>query len=312
MLLSILLCLSLVAIALAKQNAIRTVTELSPNATGDPNWDLKQEMMGEHQDGYVPLVVGNEFIPPTPTNDELLRAAAASFSNVTSLPAGSAPILRSCPVECPGGATDDGEACGEDENGGCNMSPNTFFPISCGETVCGSIWADGGSRDTDWYELVLTEANLVEWYCEAEFDAVIGFVDTSDCGLAAALDPYATFYACETGSVSRVAGPGTYWLFVSHQTYYDVPCGGDNDFFATVTCTPLTEGACCDPATGDCTGPVEEADCLAMYGGTGVWHAGVSCDPNPCPPPAGPGDSCDEPLTFTIPADLPYESKNNY
>lgn len=311
-LLSIVLCLSLVAIAIAKQNEIRTAQELSPNAVGDPNWDLKAEMMGEHVDGYVPLVVGDEFVAPPVTNDELLKAAVNSFSNVTSLPAGTPPVLRDCPVVCPPNGIDDGEACGDDTNGGCNMAVPGFTTVACGDTVCGTIWADGGSRDTDWYELTLTEANLVEWYCEAEFDAVIGFVDTADCALAGALDPYTTFLACETGSVSRVAGPGTYWLFVSHQTYYDVPCGTDNDFWAAVTCTPLTEGACCDPATGDCTGPVEEADCLAMYGGTGVWHAGVDCDPNPCPPPAGPGDSCAEPLSFTLPADLPYESKNNY
>jgi hypothetical protein len=50
---------------------------------------------------------------------------------------------------------------------------------------------------------------------------------------------------------------------------------------------PPQPGACCDPATGNCTF-ILQADC------TMNWRAGV-CDPNPCPPP--PMGACCDPAT---------------
>jgi hypothetical protein len=153
---------------------------------------------------------------------------------------------------------------------------------------------------------------MVTWTGTGEFPIVIGFVDTSDCYLAAGLDPYAVGDPEVEVSCSRIAGPGEYWLFVSHQEYTGYPCGANNNYVAAVTCVTLDEGACCDPATQECNGPVDQPTCDAMYGGTGVWHPGITCDPNPCPPPAGPGDACDNPLYVNLPGDLPYTSANNY
>ena len=66
-----------------------------------------------------------------------------------------------CDVTCPGGATDENEPdCGDPVdtvNGGCNSDPAVFSSINCGETVCGTSFFDGTYRDTDWYELVLTQ-----------------------------------------------------------------------------------------------------------------------------------------------------------
>jgi hypothetical protein len=162
------------------------------------------------------------------------------------------------------------------------MPTPSFTPIDCGETVCGTIWADGGTRDTDWYQLVLTEANMVTWTGAACFDFVIGFVDTSDCSLASALDPYAVGAPEEVISVSRICGPGVYWLFASHQTFYDQPCGFNNDYWCEVTCEVLTEGACCYE-DGSCVPGMEEEACYTS-GGTS-WLGGQSCVPNLCPQP---------------------------
>jgi hypothetical protein len=61
--------------------------------------------------------------------------------------------VEECVVECPPDASDEGEPCGDDTNGGCNSTPPVFTTIGCEETICGLAWADGGTRDTDWYEL---------------------------------------------------------------------------------------------------------------------------------------------------------------
>jgi TPR repeat protein len=187
-----------------------------------------------------------------------------------------------CELECPPGAFMEPEDCGDDTNGGCNMPVPAFTPIECGQTVCGTIWADLGTRDTDWYELVLTEANLVTWTGEACFPFVIGFVDTSDCNLAGSLSPYATGDPETVISCSRICGPGVYWLFASHQDFYDQPCGLDNDYWCEVTCEVVTEGACCYD-DGSCVPGMEEAACYTS-GGTS-WLGGQGCSPNLCPQP---------------------------
>jgi len=119
-----------------------------------------------------------------------------------------------CEVTCPPGGVAEAEPCGDDANGGCNMAIPAFEPISNNQTVCGTIFADGGSRDTDWYELVLETECTVTWTGSAEFPVRIG-------------------------SCTRIAGPGTYWLFVSSQDFYDYPCGTDNDYWAEVQTTLL-------------------------------------------------------------------------
>ena len=53
-------------------------------------------------------------------------------------------------LDCPPGSTEEGEDCGADTNGGCNSDPPAFTAGDC-TTFCGTAWADGLSRDTDWY-----------------------------------------------------------------------------------------------------------------------------------------------------------------
>jgi len=140
------------------------------------------------------------------------------------------------PFECPPGAGSEVEACGEDLNGGCNMAVPGFQPIACGDTVCGTIWADGGTRDTDWYTVDFYVQTDVTFTGSANFPFVIGFVDTSDCNLASSLNPYAVGNPDDVKSVTRTCGPGTYWVFMSHQSFYDYPCGTSNDYWIALDC----------------------------------------------------------------------------
>jgi hypothetical protein len=156
------------------------------------------------------------------------------------------------PFDCPEGAGLESEACGEDLNGGCNATPMPVFEsINCGDLICGTIWADGGTRDTDWYLLTLYSETVITLTGSGNFDFVIGFVDTSDCGLAAALDPYATGAPNTIQTISRTAGPGTYVAFVSHQLYEGSPCGNANDYWILLDCPegPVT-WVSADPESG--------------------------------------------------------------
>lgn len=69
---------------------------------------------------------------------------------------------------------------------------------------------------------------------------------------------------------------------------------------------PAPVGRCCygDPFSPSCD-VVNEMACNAL-GGT--WDGTLTCD-DPCPVPT-PGDNCEAPATFTVPAALPYTDEN--
>ena len=218
-------------------------------------------------------------------------------------------------VTCPPSASIEGETCGNDTNGGCFMDTPAFETVPCDVTVCGTIWADSGAHDTDWYEIVTTQDTILSWTVESECPIVIGVIETAppgsgDCDdMTSYLDPFDTGDPNDPASIVTDCLPaGTYWLYIAHQDYYDWPCGADNDYVATLTCTgcgvPL--GACCF-IDGSCTPDLAEYECEAL---DGAWQGdGVGCDPNTCPQPEI-GDNCAVPLVVNIPADLPYLDPN--
>jgi hypothetical protein len=214
--------------------------------------------------------------------------------------------VPSCTITCPAGSVPEGEACGEDRNGGCNMASPEFEPITCGEVVCGTVWANNNARDTDWYEVVTTEDTIFTWQAEAEFPIVIGLAPTDPCGsgncddLGDHLNPYVAGGTCDLISVTTgCLPPGKYWLFVSSQLYDGWTCGDYNDYYAMLTCTPCTlpRGACC---LGDGTCEVLAAcQCTGVYAGDGT-----TCDPNPCPL----NDSCEDATPIGEVIDLPFDT----
>jgi len=187
-----------------------------------------------------------------------LKLKAGSVKNAISLtPSGPPDALFQGPLDeearakarqcadCPPGSTPEGEVCLTDNdvdttNGGCNSDPNVFGSVSCGETICGEIstYLFGASnyRDTDWYQFSLSQQVQITVSGCAQFPFVVGFVDTSDCSMASTLDPYAVGDPCDTVSASRMAGPGTYLMFVSSTVYTGYPCGTENDYWAALTC----------------------------------------------------------------------------
>jgi len=233
-------------------------------------------------------------------------------------------LWQECVVECPAGATDEGEACIPDEgddvtNGGCNSDVPVFSTIDCGETVCGTAntYTFGGSnyRDTDWYTLTLTETSEVTLTGQAEFPVLMGFAEyyagsegSGDCAdiTGYILSGYINVGACEEGTASFILGPGTWMLIVLPSVFEGIDC--DAQYYVTVDCGEVI-GRCCygDPAAPDCA-DVNEADCIAL-GGT--FDPEKNCTDNPCPI-VGPGDNCSDPLIVPdIPANLPY-TNNNY
>jgi hypothetical protein len=182
-----------------------------------------------------------------------------------------------CVVPCPPDANMEGEPCGDDTNGGCGGHPIPIFePIDCNESVCGTSWADGGYRDTDWYEVVIAEPMVLTWTVEAEFPVVIGLVETvpagtGDCNdMTGYLDPYAMGDLCEVVSVTTDTLPaGTYWFHVSPQDFYNWPCDSStSDYVATLSC--VGAGACPADLDGDRVVGIQDfLFLLGAWGGPG-------------------------------------------
>jgi len=184
------------------------------------------------------------------------------------------------PFECPPGSIAESEACGDDTNGGCNMTTPTFEPINCGDTICGTVWADAGTRDTDWFILTMYETGPVTISGTAEFPFVMGFADTADCALVAELDPYAVGSPGEVIEITKTCGPGVYYLFVSHQDFYDTPCGTTNGYWFTASCDAGTAPILwltADPTSGTVPGN-GTLPLMLSYNTTGLEEGTYSAD----------------------------------
>jgi hypothetical protein len=214
-------------------------------------------------------------------------AAVAAFALATA-------AFGQCDLECPGGASLESEACGDDTNGGCNMDVPAFEPISIGETYCGTGWYDGSSRDTDWYEVEITTPGTYYWIGEAEYDVVLGFIEwfegfegEGDCYyITGYLNPYVATDACVQNHIEvEITVPGTYWFFVGAQFNDLVECDGFPEYIVTLS-TEEPTGACCLP-DDSCLDDLTYDECLQTYNGRymgdGTLCDEVDCSTRPCP-----------------------------
>lgn len=151
---------------------------------------------------------------------------------------------------CPAAATSEGETCGNNSNGGCTMPPDTrnweSIPDS-GAVFCGTLWAEGGSRDTDQYELVLAEASYViltaDANCPVHFGLLSGgtggYGGNPDCDYITGITPGAFAGPCDPGTLDLgFLAPGTYWYSISMVADNGFPC--NNHYWIEFNILPMT------------------------------------------------------------------------
>jgi len=135
---------------------------------------------------------------------------------------------RGC-ADCTPAADPEDETCavGTRENDGCNMETPVFdHSFESSDSVCGEAWtlSDGSHRDTDWFELVLTEPTLVQLKIRAEFPAITGLIEMTVPGSGNCADmtgwvnPYILLNPCVNGGTWANLQPGTHWFFVAPQS----------------------------------------------------------------------------------------------
>jgi hypothetical protein len=145
------------------------------------------------------------------------------------------------PLECPAGAIAENEPDCADYyvdtfNAGCNGPPFVYTPLTCPVVVCGRYgkfyaWdafpQSTVTRDTDWYRLDLTTAQVLHVCVQGEANTQLDVIDANGgCTLAAMPGGRAFVPACDTYCVDVAVGTGTYLVLVAPMQDETMPACG--------------------------------------------------------------------------------------
>jgi len=144
------------------------------------------------------------------------------------------PCVWGVDIVAPPGSIAESETCGTDANGGCNMAAGTetWEPVpSTGGTISGTMWADLSSRDTDWFQLVVTQSSTVTLTANADQLIVFGYITgtftpgSPTCAAVTGILPASNAGPCNQSLINMgVLNPGTYWFFVGMTVFTGFPC----------------------------------------------------------------------------------------
>lgn len=137
---------------------------------------------------------------------------------------------QQCAIECPSGGLTEAEACGDNFNGGCTVTPNEYEPYSIGTTVCGTAWATNEIRDTDWYILTVTQPSYLTCTAKSEFPLQFAIVDPAGGCVTPSILDVALADPCTTAILQVSVMPGDYWIFVGPSVWTNIPCDNSGNY----------------------------------------------------------------------------------
>jgi len=132
---------------------------------------------------------------------------------------------------CPSGSIAESETCGENTNGGCIMDPSTFEQINVDDIICGTLWAENGQRDMDWFELTIAGYATITMNVYGTGPIVFGPAEQYQPGCSGCeyitgyIEPATTIEVLEHGSITtEPLPPGTYYFIVQPNLFSGYPC----------------------------------------------------------------------------------------
>ncbi|MGE3108643.1 MAG: GC-type dockerin domain-anchored protein [Phycisphaerales bacterium] len=172
-------------------------------------------------------------------------------------PCSTPPSCTPCTgITCPSGSIPENEVCGDNPgtNGGCNYAAglNTMYEdVDCNRTICGTSWAAGGTRDTDWFGVTAPASGTISATLTADFPAVVFILDlgtprptVAPCGTIT-LVANGSVLPCQSTTISASGLiPGNdYVVFVAPGAFDGTPCDGNYALTIDqgISCVP-----CCD------------------------------------------------------------------
>ncbi len=228
---------------------------------------------GSSYEVIATVAAGDYYIIVLPTVFTDIPCGSASrywMAVTTDVPSTPTPTPTSCASCPPGGTAENEPLCGPEYddtyNGGCNSTVPVFQTITNGQTICGEAgtftFGTDNYRDTDWFEFTLTETSDVTFSAYGDFPILAWLAATEDC-VNYDFTQYDDADTCETATTIRYTMPaGDYIAIVMPSVFEGIPCGVK--YVATLTWGP----------------------------------AAPTPTPTVTPPPAGPGDTCLNPITI--------------
>jgi hypothetical protein len=200
-----------------------------------------------------------------------------------------------CPLDCPPGAVEEAEACGDDTNGGCLVDPPAFEPLAPWTVVCGTAWMHTPyERDSDWYIVHVDDPDgdgtaMIAATLDAEFWSCCFIFEVGNCDFPSPIGTVQGSNNCEGPGTSGgcVDAPGDYIVRVTVGGCADGwpynACGTLNNYHLCVAVgdTCETAPAPClppDPCPWDCgdgNGQVGVVDFLTLLA---QWGTPDTCD----------------------------------
>ncbi len=143
-----------------------------------------------------------------------------------------------CVAGCETGDLPENEGCKSGSNDGCNGASGLVQPIAIGDTVCGTFWAVGGNRDTDWFEFELPQRSIVSWQIESNVPAT-AFILSTECP-EPLFEVGGVVDGCP-GVVESCLEAGTHRVFIGPAVFEGLPCADvdSNRYRATLVATPV-------------------------------------------------------------------------
>lgn len=201
------------------------------------------------------------------------RSYLVCLSTFTNGETGTGTIQFNVPEPCvlTPATVAEAEPCGQDLNGGCNMTTPVFEPIALGAIVEGTFWSSETTRDTDWYQFSIPSDRSVTVNLRSASLAQL-FILSSGC-------PGATLGtgsgSCPTVTTACLT-PGTYYVVVLPSLFVTNPCnsGSLNDYsleltgvIPTTPCPVLMDATCEQPGPDTVAG----SDSTVLSGSFGQY-----------------------------------------
>jgi|GEM_PF-4318013 hypothetical protein len=94
-------------------------------------------------------------------------------------------LIYAANFDCPAGAFNEAENCGESTNDGCVINVPYFEAITVGTSICGSVWMNPGggntTADKDYYTFTMTEPGNVTIHFGSEFPGFVSLNHQPNC-----------------------------------------------------------------------------------------------------------------------------------
>jgi hypothetical protein len=190
-----------------------------------------------------------------------------------------------CSLSVPAGTAQEIEQfCGEDLNGGCNVTPAAYDTITPGQPVTGTLFNTRSLRDTDWFQFTIEERSNVSVSLSAQFASVVAIqrlVLDEACFanelLFAESPDY--FNPCVPAQANQSLEGGTYLVVVAHRFFDGFSCGsGYEQYVLSLNAEPCFTPSFAQPAdVVACAGTTTQLSVDA--GGAGAlsygWDVGI-------------------------------------